>query len=85
MSDMREVMQRIASEHPLPDESFLIGASHHFFENGNIRSLIPRFHPYQSETLILSPKRASGALRLAGGQSLGIGGLSSYGGSRISE
>jgi hypothetical protein len=58
------------------DDSFLIGASHHFFENGNVRSLIPRFHPYQSETLILSPKRASGALRLAVGRSLGSGVLS---------
>ena len=56
------------------DDLFLIGASHHFLENGNMRSLIPRFHPYQSETFIISPERISGVMgrrqsRLAAGQS----------------
>jgi hypothetical protein len=39
------------------DESFLPDAAHHRLENGAIRSLIPDFHPYQSQTLILTPKR----------------------------
>ena len=39
------------------DESFLPNAAHHWFENGMIRSMIPPFHPYQSQTLILAPKR----------------------------
>jgi hypothetical protein len=39
------------------DESFLSGAAHHRFEEGVLRSLIPEFHPYQSQTIILAPDR----------------------------
>lgn len=39
------------------DESFLPDAAHHRFEEGVLRSHIPDFHPYQSTTVILSPKR----------------------------
>jgi len=42
--------------HPL-DESFLPHAAHHRFERGQVISAIPRFHPYQSQTVILVPKR----------------------------
>ena len=44
------------AKYPL-DESFLVGAAHHRFENGLLTSLIPHFHPYHSETLILSLRR----------------------------
>jgi hypothetical protein len=44
------------ARHPL-DETFLPGAAHHRFEAGELRAQIPRFHPYQSETLILSSER----------------------------
>jgi hypothetical protein len=39
------------------DESVLVGAAHHWFDGQKIRSLIPEFHPYGSQTLILAPKR----------------------------
>jgi hypothetical protein len=39
------------------EESFLPEAAHHRFEGGVIKSDIPRFHPYQSQTLIVTPKR----------------------------
>lgn len=44
------------SKYPL-DESFLLGAAHHRFERGVFKSLTPEFHPYQSQTLILAPRR----------------------------
>lgn len=43
------------------DESFLPDAAHHRLENGVFRSLIPDFHPYNSETLIVTPERLAGA------------------------
>lgn len=39
------------------DESFLVHAAHHRFDGGVVRSLIPEFHPYQSQTIILTRKR----------------------------
>lgn len=39
------------------DESFLPDAAHHRFEDGVFRSIIPEFHPYNSETLIVTPER----------------------------
>jgi len=44
------------AKYPL-DESFLIGAAHHWFEDGVLRSMVPVFHPYQSNTVILTPQR----------------------------
>ena len=61
------------------DESFLAGAAHHYFENGQLTSTIPRFHPYGSQTAIIAPGRIGdgvpGTLLAAptnGGQSGGI-------------
>lgn len=36
---------------PLPPE-MLPGAAHHFFEDGSIRSLLPEFHPFGTQTII---------------------------------
>jgi hypothetical protein len=44
------------AKYPL-SSSFLAGAAHHRFENGVLRSLIPNFHPYHSQTAILAPNR----------------------------
>jgi hypothetical protein len=41
------------------DESFLPDAAHHRFEGGVFRSLIPEFHPYQSQTVIIPAKEIS--------------------------
>ena len=53
------------------DDSFLPGAAHHHFENRQIRSSIPRFHPYESETVIVAPDRIGEGL-----QTHRLGGLS---------
>jgi hypothetical protein len=37
---------------PLPVE-MVPGAAHHFLERGLINSLIPRFHPYGTRTIIV--------------------------------
>jgi hypothetical protein len=39
------------------DDSFIPAAAHHWLREGSFRSLIPDFHPYQSETFIVSPNR----------------------------
>lgn len=39
------------------DEEFLPDAAHHRLENGVYKSLMPEFHPYQSETVIIEPDR----------------------------
>jgi hypothetical protein len=44
------------AKYPL-DESFLLEAAHYRYEKGVFRSEIPNFHPYQSQTVIVSPKR----------------------------
>lgn len=57
------------AKYPL-DESFLPEAAHHRLSAGIFRSRIPHFHPYQSHTVIASPRRiggeGSGPLPIAG-------------------
>jgi hypothetical protein len=50
------VFHNPSASQPL-DESFLPGAAHHWWEDGVLRSVIPNFHPYQSQTVILAPQR----------------------------
>jgi hypothetical protein len=44
------------------DDSFLAGAAHHYFEQGQVKSNIPRFHPYESQTAIIAPDRIGDGL-----------------------
>jgi hypothetical protein len=39
------------------DSSFLPDAAHHWFEEGIFRSVVPDFHPFQSQTAIATPQR----------------------------
>jgi hypothetical protein len=56
------VFHNLRAKYPL-DDSFLVGAAHHRQEGDQVKSSIPDFHPYQSQTLILSPKRTDSRLK----------------------
>lgn len=50
------VFHNPCAKHPL-DESFFPEAAHHFWTGDQLVSRLPEFHPYNSETVIIAPKR----------------------------
>lgn len=39
-----------------------MGAAHHYYEDGDVKSFIPRFHPYGSQTIIVAGRSLPGVL-----------------------